>query len=59
MNLTEYIEISFHKIAYEGKDILDEVSAVSYMQMTSYRINVCHATSIVPVESHIKYQISF
>jgi len=44
----------------QGKDILDEDSAVSYMQMTSYRINVCHATSMVPVEIPLlKYQISF
>jgi len=28
----------------QGKDILDEDSAVSYMQMTSYRISVCYAT---------------
>jgi len=43
----------------QGKDILDEDSAVSYMQMTSYRINVCHATSIVPVEiPHLIFQIT-
>jgi len=35
-------------------------SAISYMQMTSYRINVCYATCTVPVEiPHLKYQISF
>jgi hypothetical protein len=44
----------------QGKDFLDEDSAVSYMQMTSYRINVCHTTSTIPVEiPHLKYQISF
>jgi len=43
----------------KGKDILDKYSTVPYMQMTSYRINVCHATSTVPVEiPHLKYQIS-
>jgi hypothetical protein len=34
----------------QGKDILDEDAAISSKQMTSYRINVCHATSIVLVK---------